>query len=117
MKRTKVLKAPESYWKLSDTDKKTLLNKCGPNGPLNSVVPNDLLFLDISEACQIHDFTFLESKSLQDHKISDRLFLENQRILIEKNTRNPALKWARHIGAFIYYSATRIYSTMKSILK
>lgn len=93
-----------------------LLNNCGPGGPLNSVIPDSLLGADISTACNIHDWTYLEAKNERDHRRSDYLFLENIKTKIRSNKAGPLLKYMRYGLAYIYYGAVRMYSLTKSFL-
>lgn len=93
-----------------------LLNNCGPGGPLNSVIPDSLLGADISTACNIHDWTYLEAKNEQDHRKSDHLFLENMKTKVRLSKADPLLKFVRYGLAYIYYGAVRMYSFTKIFL-
>ena len=44
------LQAPKEYWELDASERKKLLNQCGPDGPLNYWVPNHLSGLDVSDS-------------------------------------------------------------------
>lgn len=107
------LLAPESYRKASEDEKKKVLNECGPDGPLNSVIPNNLLGLDISESCNIHDWMFVKSESQADHHVSDLIFLNNMKRQIEEGTENKFLRFFRKIAARLYFGAVRLYSIFR----
>lgn len=109
----KKLQAPEEYWQLDDEEKTKLLNQCGPDGPLNSLVPDHLFGLKISSICDIHDFTFTNAKSSEDHRKSDQLFLKNMNTAIEAQTKSKPLVFLRKSLAYIYYLAVRIYSSIR----
>ncbi|USN48064.1 MAG: hypothetical protein H6626_02940 [Pseudobdellovibrionaceae bacterium] len=104
----KKLQAPEEYWRLDDEEKKKLLNQCGPDGPLNSVVPNHLLGLNISDQCDVHDFMFSKAQNSEDFKEADKVFLKNMMTHIENNPSSLSI-W-RKMLAYIYFGAVRIYS-------
>lgn len=109
----KKLQAPEEYWQLDDEEKKKLLNQCGPSGPLNSLVPDHLLGLSLKKICDIHDFTFSKSKTSEDYKRSDQLFLKNMNTAIEVQTKSKPLAFLRKSLAYLYYLAVRTYSSIQ----
>ncbi len=107
------LQAPDEYWQLSKEERKKLLNQCGPSGPLVFFVPNNLLGLNISKSCNIHDYTFNNSKSNGDHKKSDQLFLKNLYFTIENQSKSKILQFLRKSLALVYFAAVRVYSGFK----
>ena len=104
----KTLKAPDEYWRLSDEEKKKLLNRCGPDGPLNRVVPNHLLGLSIADQCDVHDLMFIRAENSEELREADEVFLENMMTQIENNP--GPLSFGRKLLAYIYFGAVRIYS-------
>lgn len=102
------LKAPEEYWLLTETERKEMLNQCGPNGPLNHLIPNHLLGLNISESCDIHDFMYIKSLSGKDLKKADRIFFDNMMTQVKNGSSSVSI-W-RKILAYINFGAVRIYS-------
>ena len=104
----KKLQAPEEYWKLDDEEKKKLFNQCGPDGPLNNLVPNHLLGLNISAQCDVHDFMFANARNSEELKEADKVFLANMMTHIENNPSFVSI-WRRML-AYIYFGAVRIYS-------
>ena len=105
------LQAPVSYLRASVEEKEEIVNKCGPDGVINHLVPNHLIGLDASLSCNIHDWTFAQSKNQQDHIESDLLFLRNLKTQIREKKSNFLLKYLRYGLAYIYFGAVRIYSS------
>ena len=101
------LTAPDEYWALSEEKRKELLNECGPDGPLNKLIPDHLAGLPIKKSCNIHDFMFSEAKNKKDYKEADKVFLKNMNKEIEKGTNNFFLKSVRKLFSLIYYAAVR----------
>ena len=66
---------PKGYSDLTEEQKKGRLNKCGPDGFVNKLVPDHILGLDVSEVCNYHDFMYVNSKSKEDLKKADELSL------------------------------------------
>ena len=106
------LKAPKQYIEASIEEKEKILNKCGPDGVINHLVPDHLIGLDISASCNIHDWMFTKAMSQSDHKKSDAVFLQNLKTQIREKKSNPLLKYLRYGFAYIYFGAVRIYSTL-----
>ncbi len=104
----KKLQAPEEYWKLDNEEKKKLLNQCGPDGPLNQLVPNHLLGLSVISSCNVHDYMFIKARNSKELKEADKVFLKNMMTQIENNP-SPVSIW-RKMLAYIYFGAVRIYS-------
>ena len=102
------LHAPDQYWKLDEDEKKKLLNQSGPDGPLNYLVPNHLIGLNVSASCNIHDFMYSKARTSKDFKLADKIFLMNLMTQIEE--RPGVITPWRKILAYVYYSAVRIYS-------
>lgn len=107
-----LLYAPEGYWNLSNEEKKEICNGCGPKGLGGWVVPDTLYGLDISEACNIHDYmyTYPESVSVLDKDYADAIFHVNMDSIIEAES-GWALKWLRKRRAEKYYWAVKRYGT------
>ena len=89
-----VLFAPEVYWNLSEKDHKRLCNGCGPAGWMGIFVPNTVCFLDISKACDIHDYMYYAGKTQKDKEEADRAFLNNMKRMINFHTE---YKWLIHL--------------------
>ncbi len=50
--------APPEYFTLSPGTKARICNGCGPDGWRFDLVPDELLGVDISEPCNIHDYEY-----------------------------------------------------------
>lgn len=101
------LVAPDYFWHLTPKQKEDLCNGCGPQGNffhqiLSWGVPDNLIGLDISEACNIHDFCWSIDMA---RKSADNLFLDNMSSLIDA-VGGPLLG-VRHWMAFHYYLAVK----------
>ncbi len=60
-------------------------NGCGPSGWLSIFIPNYFYGLDISEACQIHDWDYYEGTDWTDKLEADTRFLYNLMVIINRN--------------------------------
>ncbi len=108
------LDAPKEYWKLTKEERDRLLNKCGPDGPLNSIIPNHLMGVDISESCNIHGYMYSIAKTKKDLDAANSIFLSN--IKREIGNKKQTLLYFIRVGiGYIYYSAVRLYSRLKSL--
>jgi hypothetical protein len=54
--------APARYWKMTPDDKKFFCNGCGPkfHGIGDYLVPDNILGVNITDSCDIHDFQYSE---------------------------------------------------------
>jgi len=104
------LSAPESYRRATDLDRAHICNGCGTKGLGGWLVPDTLFGLDISEACDIHDWQYAEGKTWADKDVADREFLHNMLILIRAETGLIAavLHPFRLYRANAYFSAVRL---------
>lgn len=98
------LYAPAEYWTASPEKKKEVCNGCGPFGKFD-FVPDNILSLDISEACDIHDWMYTFGATIEDKAEADRVFLNNILRLIEGDTSRLGrwLKPFRRRRALLYY--------------
>jgi hypothetical protein len=101
------LVAPEHYWHLHPETKEKFCNGCGPQGGiglriLSYCIPDSFFTLDISEACNIHDYCYIIG---MDKKEADNLFLDNMTRLIDK--RGGCFRGVRHVLAFHYWLAVK----------
>ena len=74
-KKELVLYAPDGFRSLTDADKKEICNGCGAKNGFP--VPDTFYLLDISMACNIHDYMYHAGKTLKDKKEADRVFKNN----------------------------------------
>ena len=87
-----------------------ICNGCGSSGWKGSIVPDRILGVDISRACDIHDFDYWMGGTVDQRKRADLRFLVNMNRLIEERTSfwsrrffNPLRMWL----AQLYYEDVR----------
>lgn len=102
MKNPKLF-APKSYWQASPELRKSIRNGCGVAGWKGKLVPNSMWGLDISKACDIHDWMYHWGKTEADRAEADRVFLNNLVRII--NHQGGALAGLRRYRATTYYNA------------
>ena len=107
------LDAPEEYWKLTQKEREEIVNECGPGGFINKIIPDHLLGLDISDACNIHDFMFVKAKGQEERKEADKIFLNNVDKKIVQGSKTFLGRVLRKGLARIYYFTVRVYSKLK----
>lgn len=76
---------PEYYKNLTEKQKKEICNGCGPE-KLGWFIPDTLLGLDCTEACNIHDVMYAFGESEKDRKYADDVFLANVKSLVVQDT-------------------------------
>ena len=99
------LYAPEIYMTLSPEDRARIVNGCGPGGWKVDLVPDTIYGLDVSAACDIHDFMYTVGTDLQDKEEADRVLLNNILRLIEAGSGCWLMRRLRRNRARIYYEA------------
>ena len=65
-----------------------MVNGCGPAGWKGKFIPDHLLWLSITEACNIHDFMYLVGQTEADREEADRVFKNNMLRIIEAASGN-----------------------------
>ena len=80
------LYAPKSYWNATLKQKKEITNGCGAKDGVK--VPNTMWGLNISQACNIHDWMYNEGKTLADFYFANAVFIMNLALII-----TSASKW------------------------
>jgi len=84
-------------------------NGCGPEGWKGKLIPDVLGGIDISEACNIHDYDYLFGGTEEDREKANLNFLCNMVLIIRRDdtwltNEDVALKWAMQ-----YYLAVEEY--------
>lgn len=74
--------APDSYWKLTLSEREGATNGCGALG----LVPDSIFGVDVREACNIHDWMYSQGETLEDKEEADRVLLNNMLRLIEAHS-------------------------------
>ena len=95
--------APEQFWRLSPEVREKLTNGCGPGGWKIDPIPDTMYGLDVSLACNIHDFMYGVGLSLAEKEEADRVFLNNLLRLISRAGGWRLLQSLRRRRAYTYY--------------
>jgi len=99
--------APEAYKKLTQKQAAAIINGCGPGGWKIDLVPDTLWGLNITDACDIHDYMYHVGDDIKDKEEADRVFLNNMIRLVNAGTKCRWLRLLRRHRANIYYSAVK----------
>lgn len=104
------LASKKNYWELNEIEREKLSNGCGPNAAKIDLVPDSLLEVDLSVACQIHDLMYHFGIDNDDKSVSDAIFLYNliNAVNIHCNMvtiLDRAKKIFMREVAFVYYKA------------
>ena len=100
------LYAPQGFWNLSRCARMQLCNGCGPKG-LGLLCPDTIYGLDISEACNIHDYMYAKGLRHSSKREADRVFLYNMLRIIRARTHSRILFWLRKRRARTFYLAVK----------
>ena len=101
------LSAPISYEILTSEGKTEICNGCGSKGGIP--VPSTFYGLDISEACNIHDFRYYIGETWKDKEFADFEFHNNLKAIIESETSFWILKKLRLSRAKKYVLAVELW--------
>ncbi len=75
---------PKSYYDASPEELTHIVNGCGAAGSwLSTFIPERFKGLDISLACDIHDWCYHHGQDWNDKLIADRIFLFNMIVVID----------------------------------
>jgi len=118
--------APEWYWKIPEEARKQ--GRCGPgDGIGEKLVPDSILFMSITEYCQVHDMDYNpewnpdiqealkivdpQKKATVLMRIKDEgddRFIKNILNGIRERSANGFMRWARNQIAVNFFSAVSI---------
>lgn len=101
-----VLYAPLTFHNASCKEKKKVCNGCGAKGGIK--VPNTMYGLDISQACNIHDWMFQEGKTLADFSFANAMFIVNLNRIIAQKSANKFMVSLRLLRASKYFTAVAL---------
>lgn len=107
IKKSNHLIAPKHYWQKIAFNGPNFINSCGA-GITTSLVPDNLLGLNISKACNIHDYMYEQGIN---KKQADDIFLKNMISIINKESNSLVLKRLRKAKAYIYYFAVKLFGS------
>jgi len=109
--------APESYWtaKAHGHVHEFVDGGCGPGKFGDWLVPDTILGVNVTPACEIHDWMYLMGRTIEDKNKADRAFRNNLIRLIRAAKRPrlvPKCIWRRITRwrlrtAQLYYEAVR----------
>jgi len=99
--------APKRYWELTKELREAITNGCGTGGWKGKLVPDHLWFLNIKEACNIHDYMYYVGETIQEKDEADRVFLNNMLRIIDFAGGLWILQRRRRRLAIIYYEAVK----------
>jgi len=109
MKTTNLkLYIPRGYERLTAAEKERICNGCGPKSKFD-FVPDTVWFLDISEACNIHDYMYAVGIDEADRDDADAAFLHNMLVIVEMKTKNKWLRIMRKRRVKKYYQAVHFF--------
>lgn len=97
------LECPLTYKMAPESTKAMCCNACGPQGWKFDVVPDNILGIDISEACNIHDWMYREG--IETRQECDRIFKRNMKRLV--NVERGAIRYWRHVLVWWYWRGVR----------
>jgi hypothetical protein len=103
-----ILFAPSDYWNLTPEAKKEICNGCGAKGWKFDIIPDTIWGLNITLACDIHDYMYYIGTSQEDKDYADILLFINLIKIIDANTDNIFIKILRHNRAYVYYQAVAL---------
>lgn len=94
---------PRGYWQLNPLEKAKICNGCGPGGVLAWLIPDTVWGLDITEACNIHDYMYVMGKTEADRNEADRVFRNNMIRLVDHAEGNWLIRKLRLYRVRTYY--------------
>jgi hypothetical protein len=100
------LYAPEEFWSLSDVARADICNGCGAKGTA-WLIPDTMYGLNVSPACDIHDYMYMVGHTEADREEADRVFLNNMLRIINAGSGWGWVKALRRGRAKNYYRAVR----------
>lgn len=71
------LEMSQSYFEATAEVRAQVCNGCGPGGWKFDIIPDNLYGLDITEACNIHDWDYTVGETEADKKVADERLLCN----------------------------------------
>lgn len=104
-----LLYAPPSYVSADAEVRARVVNGCGTEGWKGELVPETLWGLNVSAACDIHDWMYVAGETLADKEEADRVFLNNLLRLIDTAGGWWLLKKLRRQRARTYYEAVHLF--------
>ncbi len=107
--KTAELFAPENYSNANPELIDEIVNGCGAAGWKVDIVPDNILGIDVSEACNIHDWMYYFGTTIYDKYEADRVFRNNLIRLIEAGSWSRIMKRIRFWFAQRYFNAVHYF--------
>jgi hypothetical protein len=108
-----VLFAPEQYWSASQAVRDQVVNGCGTAGWKGDLVPDNVLGICFTPACNIHDWMYTLGKDMADKEEADNVFLNNMLRIIDADEswfgRFKTIRNMRRDAARGYFEAVHLY--------
>jgi len=102
------LLAPLEYWYARPDQIADIVNGCGSRS--SHLIPDKLLGLDITKACDIHDWMYTFDRN--DRAKSDKVFFKNLLILNKHHSRNKFVEFFRKPLLALYYLGVRAFGSI-----
>ena len=95
---------------LTPTQAADLTNGCGPQSMKIKLIPDTVMGIDFFPACAVHDQCYSFGEDEDDKRLSDRIFLFNLLVLIDKHCAAKGIidkvqRVAARSAAFDYFKA------------
>lgn len=101
--------APRAYRDAPASERSQHCNGCGPKSAFVDIVPDSIWGLDVSEACNIHDWMYAHGRTIEDKREADRTFLNNMLRMIENAGGWSLLRLLRRRRALKYFWAVDVF--------
>ena len=110
---TAQLYAPEAYWRASEAVRDQVVNGCGTAGWKGDLVPDTVLGVCLTPACDIHDWMYTVGKDMTDKEEADNVFLNNMLRIIDADDswsgRFKVIRMMRREAAKGYYESVHVF--------
>lgn len=104
--------APEGFIRATPEMRAEVCNGCGPEGWKHSFLSNYLLGLNISAACDIHDWMYEFGTTEAERDEADRIFRNNMLRMIAHAGGGILLQGLRRLKALHYYRLVHNYGAI-----
>jgi len=99
---------PREYEKLDKRELELICNGCGTEGWKGKLVPDTIYGVNITKACNIHDFMYFNGMTMKDKKEADDVFLKNLLTIV-----NHSPKWSSWLNRWRRKRARKYYLAVK----
>jgi len=99
---------PREYEKLDKRELELICNGCGTEGWKGKLVPDTIYGVNITKACNIHDFMYFNGMTMKDKKEADDVFLKNLLTIV-----NHSPKWSSWLNGLRRRRVNKYYLAVK----